>query len=89
MKPSRTLTDRDASLIRALLAAGMMQSDVASLFGCNGGRVAEINTGSRSPGVAPADLSDPQVRADLAEVFLAWTQRVSGIVSTVLRRTRK
>lgn len=57
------LTRQDARIIRALLAAGMMQHDVAAVFGVNPGRVAEIATGERFNGEPPADLGDRDNRA--------------------------
>jgi len=88
--PSRTLSNRDAALVRALLATGMNQSDVASLFGCNSCRIAEINTGQSFPGVRAADLTDPEVALSLLDILAAWAGRVTGEVRravTIARRT--
>lgn len=41
------LSDWDISLVKGMLARGDRQSDIAAWFGCNSGRVAEINTGQR------------------------------------------
>lgn len=53
-------------LIKGMLARGDNQSDIAAWFGINSGRVAEINTGERSPEVKlttedlpPANLPSP------------------------------
>ena len=81
--PSRTLSNRDAALVRALLATGMNQSDVASLFGCNSGWIAEINTGQSFPGVRAADLTDPEVALSLLDILAAWAGRVSALLLTV------
>lgn len=42
---SRTLTARDAALIKRMLQRGDRQHDIADLFGVNGGRIAEIASG--------------------------------------------
>jgi hypothetical protein len=43
----RSLSEQDAAVIKAMLAAGLRQSDIAALFGVNSGRITEINTGRR------------------------------------------
>lgn len=43
-----------AAMVKGMLARGDKQSDIAACFLLNGGRVSEINTGERFPGVAPA-----------------------------------
>jgi hypothetical protein len=53
-----SLTRGDAALVKAMLERGDRQSDIASYFGVNGGRIAEISTGHRFGGVAPADDED-------------------------------
>lgn len=82
--PSRKLTDKDAALIRALIGKGWLQSDIASLFGCNSGRVAEIHTKQSFGGVKPADLADQAARARLAEIQTAWSLRMARQLSNVL-----
>lgn len=58
------LTDRDAALVKGMLARGDRQHDIAAWFGVNGGRIAEIatrqkfgfvhaNTGSNLPPPGP------------------------------------
>ncbi|WP_146227135.1 hypothetical protein [Rhodopseudomonas faecalis] len=54
------MTRDDAALIRALLPS-MYQHDIAALFDCNMGRVAEIARRQKFAGVAPADLKHPAV----------------------------
>jgi hypothetical protein len=40
-----TLTASDAAVVKAMLARGDRQHDVAAWFGVNGGRIADIATG--------------------------------------------
>lgn len=84
-EPSRILVDSDAAIIKALLAAGWMQSDVASLFQCNGGRIAEVNTGQRFGAVPRADLARPETIAALQKIQTAWLLRVGGLISETVR----
>lgn len=48
------LSGSDISIIKGMLARGDRQSDVAAWFGCNAGRIAEINTGQRGAEVHTA-----------------------------------
>lgn len=55
-KPSGIyLTERDAAIVKGMLARGDRQHDIAAWFGVNGGRVAEIASGQKFQAVAPAD----------------------------------
>lgn len=58
---SRVPTAEQAALIKAMLARGDMEHDVAAFFGLNPGRISEVNTGKRFPEVAaaPASLLPP------------------------------
>ncbi|CUA90841.1 hypothetical protein IMF23_00040 [Chelatococcus daeguensis] len=86
MRPrSRTLTDGDAALVRALLARNWAQHDIASLLGCNQGRIAEIAAGERHAGVEPADLSTDAARAHIAVLENAWALRMHRMLADVLR----
>ena len=49
-----SVSPEDAALIKGMLKRGDIQSDIASFFGTNGGRVSEINTGRRHREVKPA-----------------------------------
>ncbi|MFL5063427.1 MAG: hypothetical protein ACJ8FU_08410 [Xanthobacteraceae bacterium] len=51
-----SLDDADVALVKGMLKRGDRQSDIATWFGCNSGRVAEINTGKRSPEIRAAPL---------------------------------
>lgn len=82
--PSATLTEEDARIIRALLRLGWAQHDVASLFGCNPGRVAEVATGARFPGISAANLSDQATRVRIAQMREAWAVRVNQQLAAVL-----
>lgn len=41
------LTSADAGIVKGMLERGDRQHDIASWFGVNGGRIAEISTGER------------------------------------------
>jgi predicted XRE-type DNA-binding protein len=45
-----------ASKIKALLNYGLSQQDIATICGVNQGRVSEVNTGMKYPGIEPAHL---------------------------------
>lgn len=53
-----TLDKRDAALVKGMLRRGDRQHDIAAWFGVNGGRVAEIATGSSYAWVHPAPPAD-------------------------------
>lgn len=48
------LTETDVSQVKGMLLRGDRQHDIASWFGVNGGRIAEIATGSKFVEVEPA-----------------------------------
>lgn len=48
------LTEADAAQVKGMLARGDRQHDIASWFGVNGGRIAEVATGATFDWVAPA-----------------------------------
>lgn len=83
--PSRKLTEDDARIIRALLNEGWLQSDVSSLMGTNIGRISEIASAARFPGVPAADLKADRTRAQLASIQIAWVLRISRQLSAVIR----
>lgn len=41
------LSERDAAVVKGMLARGDRQHDIAAWFGVNGGRIAEIATGRK------------------------------------------
>ena len=51
---SRPVSPEMARAIKAMLEAGMLQHDIAAHFGINQGRVSEINTGLKYPGIESA-----------------------------------
>lgn len=53
-----TLDGNDASIVKGMLARGDRQHDIAAWFGVNGGRIAEIATGAKFPGVRAAPEAD-------------------------------
>lgn len=56
------LTSADASIVKGMLARGDRQSDIASYFGVNGGRIAEISVGKTfaSAAAAPGNTLPPK-----------------------------
>jgi hypothetical protein len=55
-------TDREIAIVKGMLARGDKQHDVASYFGVNGGRVAEVATeknGAEIRAAAKAELPPP------------------------------
>lgn len=84
MIPSRSLTEDDAALVKALLRLNVAQHDVASLMGCNLGRIAEINRRERFERVAPADLADPAHRDRVAALIEAEHARLRRAFSFIL-----
>ena len=53
-----SLTVLDAAVVKGMLARGDRQHDIASWFGVNGGRIAEIATGHRFGEVPAAPLDE-------------------------------
>jgi hypothetical protein len=53
-----SLTAIDAAMIKGMLLRGDRQHDIASWFGVNGGRVAEIATGNRFSDVEPSEFRE-------------------------------
>ncbi len=43
-----------AARIKALLELGLSQQDIATITGVNQGRVSQVNTGMRYPGIEPS-----------------------------------
>lgn len=55
---SPDVTPEMAAKIKHLLNLGMTQHDIAAHFRINQGRVSEINTGMKFPGVSPSSQLD-------------------------------
>ena len=55
-RKSPPLTPELAAQIKALLNYGLSQQDIATITGLNQGRVSEVNTGMKYPGIEPAQL---------------------------------
>lgn len=55
-RKSPPLTAELAAQIKALLNYGLSQQDIATITGLNQGRVSEVNTGMKYPGIEPAQL---------------------------------
>ena len=61
MTPTRTTrvpTKREAALIRGMIARGDLQEHISAYLGLNIGRISEVNTGKRHPGVPAADPAE-------------------------------
>ena len=56
---SGTLGVREAAVVKAMLARGDRQHDIAAWFGVNGGRIAEIARGKKFSWVKPAENDLP------------------------------
>lgn len=52
------LNDQEIAIVKGMIARGDRQHDIAAYFGENGGRIGEISTGKRGPGVAAAAQAD-------------------------------
>ncbi|MEQ8451626.1 MAG: hypothetical protein RIB97_18310 [Nitratireductor sp.] len=57
-RKSPPVTPEMASKIKALLDYGLSQQDIATIFRINQGRISEINTGMKFPGIRPSDQLD-------------------------------
>lgn len=55
-RKSPRVTLEMAAKIKALLSYGLSQQDIATICRVNQGRVSEVNTGLKFPGVEPAQL---------------------------------
>ena len=51
-----SLNELDASIVRGMLLRGDRQHDIASWFGVNAGRVAEVKTGAKHATVTAAPM---------------------------------
>lgn len=51
-----TLNEKDAALVKGMLARGDRQHDIAAWFGVNGGRIGEIASGRKFPSIPAAPL---------------------------------
>lgn len=89
------LSTKDAATIKGMLARGDRQHDVAAWFGVNGGRIAEIATGSRFDWVAPAQEAElpppgpyPAGRASIAALeALAAAKSALATAETLIRHS--
>lgn len=60
------LTEEHAALVKGMLARGDKQHDIAAFFGVNGGRIAEIKTGTKFADIKPALKRDLPLQSALA-----------------------
>ena len=75
------LTERDAAVVKGMLARGDRQHDIAAWFGVNGGRIAEIATGQKFSSVrssAQANLPPPGPYPTGREATIALQALVSA-----------
>jgi hypothetical protein len=54
--PARNVHEEDVPMVKGMLIRGDPQSDIASFFGTNGGRISEINTGQKHADI-PVDMA--------------------------------
>lgn len=52
------LTEQDAAIVKAMIARGDRQHDIAAWFGVNGGRIGEIASGRKFRSVRPAERAN-------------------------------
>jgi hypothetical protein len=81
--PHIRLSRADAAIVKGMLDRGDRQSDIASYFGVNGGRIAEISTGDKfaSVDVAPANTlppPGPYVYGDLRGLVIAKLDAIAA-----------
>lgn len=69
---ARSLEDWMIPLIKGMLSRGDDQSDIAACFLINSGRVAEINTGQRSPEVKAASAEDLPPAGPYPSAYELW-----------------
>lgn len=48
-----SLNEKDAGIVKGMLKRGDRQHDIASWFGVNGGRIAEVSVGKTFPDILP------------------------------------
>jgi hypothetical protein len=53
------LSERDAAIVKGMLARGDRQSDIAAYFKVNGGRISEVNTGRTFAAIRAAERLPP------------------------------
>lgn len=83
-----TLNQRDAAIVKGMLARGDRQHDIAAWFGVNGGRVAEIANSTRFPHVEPAKEEElppagPYPSGRIALEALAALSSAKAVLSSV------
>ena len=74
---ARALEDWMIPLIKGMLAREDDQSDIAACFLINSGRVAEINTGQRSPDVKAASPEDLPPVGPYPSAYELWKANAS------------
>jgi hypothetical protein len=91
-----TLTAADAAIVKGMLIRGDRQHDIASWFGINAGRIAEVATGYRFTEVPPAHADElpphgpyPQGREAVAAIeALALAKRALVAAETMILSQR-
>lgn len=80
-----TLTERDAELVKGMIARGDRQHDIAAWFGVNGGRIAEIATGVRFSSVAAssAESLPPRGPYPTGLIYTAALEALSSVKNTL------
>jgi len=88
------LTEADAALVKGMLARGDRQHDIASWFGVNAGRVAEIATGITFDEVGSAAFDQlpppgPYLSGKAAHAALAALEAAKSALTTAEQRIRQ
>lgn len=68
------LTASDAALVKGMLERGDRHHDIASFFGVNQGRIAEIKEGSRFPDVESAEIDELPPKGPYLTPKVAWIE---------------
>lgn len=68
------LTDSDASMIKGMIERGDRNHDIASFFGVNQGRIAEIKNGMKFPEIRAADADELPPVGPYLTPKVAWME---------------
>lgn len=75
-----TLCEKDAAIIKGMLARGDRQHDIAAWFGVNGGRIADISTGKTFSNVAAVHDNLPPAGPYLSGRSSNEAREIIGVV---------
>ena len=83
------LSDRDASIVKGMLMRGDRQHDIAAWFGVNGGRIAEVATGSNFSWISPEQganlpLKGPYPNGRQATLAMAALKKANQAIESAI-----